>query len=281
MNSDRKNLIVASVGDSSLHKHWKPNHSSSYDLALIYYGNGDGYKDDAKIHINKKGTKFHLIADFIENEDLSNYDYIWIPDDDLFIDSKSVEKIFKVSKKYDLWLSQPSIMGWYGLDVTLHHKNSFMRYTNYVEIMCPCFQYQALMKCLPTFKENKSSWGIDHIWNLKLGNPTDKIAIIDDVIAIHTRPVGGGDIYKNNSDISVAKEENFSIYQKYNMDESSYNDLKNGKLVSQESFGLSYHNTVEYSRIYKQLEAGIDVSKRIWPPSPIMEGICEKIKDLS
>jgi hypothetical protein len=277
----KKNLVICAVGDSSLHKHWKPNHSSSYDLVLIYYGDKDGYKDDAKIHINKKGTKFHLIADFVESEDLSSYEYIWMPDDDLFIDNKSVEKIFYLNKRYDLWLSQPSIMGWYGLDVTLHHKNSLMRFTNYVEIMCPCFTYVSLVKCLSTFKENETSWGIDHLWNLKLGQPTNRMAIIDDVIAIHTRPVGGGEIYKNNKSISVAEEENSIIHKKYNIDQSSYNDLKNGKLVSQESFGFSYHNTVEYSRIYKQMEAGISVSKRIWPPSSIMEGICQKIKDLA
>jgi len=129
--NNKKNLVIAAVGDSSLHKHWVPNNNSSYDLALIYYGNNDGYPDDATIHLKRKGTKFHLIADlFEEKQHLSKYEYIWMPDDDLFIDQQGIENLFKINKEYDLWLSQPSIMGWYGLDVTLHHKNSFMRYTN-------------------------------------------------------------------------------------------------------------------------------------------------------
>jgi hypothetical protein len=50
-----------------------------------------------------------------------------------------------------------------------------------------------------TFNATKSSWGLDMIWDYELGHPRNKIAILDDVIAIHTREVKSGDLYKNHT----------------------------------------------------------------------------------
>ena len=278
----KENLVISTVGDQSLHFHWLPTVESNYDLALIYYGDGEGYTDEVALHIKRKGPKYHLLHDIIqERPEILDYKYIWMPDDDIALTSGQIHRMFKINTKYKLWISQPSIMGWYGLNVTLHHKECFMRFTNYVEIMCPCFESGTLKKCLGTFKENKTGWGIDHAWNKILNHPTDKIAIIDDIVAFHTRPVGGGDTYKNQTagKMSGAQKENFAVYDKYNLGESSYEDLKNGRIVSTESFETRYHNTVEYSRIYKQLEAGIDVSERLWPPTEIIQDICKALRD--
>lgn len=280
--TQKENLVISTVGDQSLHRYWIPSANSNYDLGLIYYGDGEGYPDDTPLFIKRKGPKYHLLHDIIEEyPEVLNYKYIWMPDDDIALPASEIHRFFEINKRYNLWISQPSIMGWYGLDVTLHHKDCFMRFTNYVEIMCPCLESDALRKCLPTFKENKTGWGIDHVWNTLLGHPTNKIAIIDDIVAFHTRPVGGGDTYKNQTGgkMSGAQEENFVVYDKYDLGESSYDDLKNGHLVSTESFGTRYHNTVEYSRVYKQLEAGIDVSKRLWPPSPFIREACQHLRD--
>ena len=58
----------------------------------------------------------------------------------------------------------------------------------------------ALRTCLSTFDENKTGWSLDAVWNVLLNHPKNEIAIIDDVIAIHTRPVFGGDIYNELPD---------------------------------------------------------------------------------
>lgn len=277
----RRNLVIAAVGDQSLHTHWKLLKRADFDLFLIYYGDNEGYEQSSRYHVRKKGTKFHLIADmFDERPDLFEYEYIWMPDDDIYIKSGDVERLFKLAKRYDLWLCQPSIIGWYGLDVTLHHKNSILRYTNYVEIMCPCFQSEALRKCISTFRENKTGWGIDSVWNIKLEHPTDRIAVVDDVVAIHTRPVGGGDMYKKqaNNSIDNALKEAYELYDKYDMAEENYIDLKNGKAVSQESFSTRYFNTVEYGRLYKSTEAGVPVEERMWPPIDILRTLCEEVR---
>lgn len=263
-----------------MHRYWKPSKTSNYDIALIYYGDNEGYPEENQT--KAKGPKYQLIYDYINDhpEIYDDYQYIWMPDDDIVMNNNDIQRLFKISYKHNLLLSQPSLMGWYGLDITLHHKDCFLRYTNYVEIMCPCFRSEALKKCIGTFLENKTGWGIDHVWNKILGHPTDKIAIIDDVIAFHTRTMGGGDTYKNQSggSMSNAEKEGHLVWEKYKLDESSYKDLEKGKLVSTESFGMFYHNLVEYNRIYKQTEAGIDVSKRLWPPNDIIKKLCEDLR---
>ena len=75
-NYPRKNLIIAAVGDQSLHKYWIPKKRSSYDLFLINYGS-KSFKTDAKYYIEQKGSKFNLINEAIENySEILDYNFI-------------------------------------------------------------------------------------------------------------------------------------------------------------------------------------------------------------
>lgn len=277
----KKNLVIAAVGDESLHRHWI-DANSKHDLFLIYYGDGEGFASDAKFHIKQKGTKFHLISEILESmPELSCYSYIFMPDDDIFITSEQIDKMFSLAAHYDFWICQPSIMGWYGLAVTLHQSDCHVRFTNYVEIMCPCFKADALARCKSTFKENKTGWGIDALWNIVLKRPTNKLGIVDDIVAIHTRPVGGGDMYKNQTKsdkMDVALDEAKEIYEKYEMCDQNYEDLSRGKAVSQELFYKMNFSIVEYSRVHKSNETGIDVSKRLWPPCAPVAEMCKMVR---
>lgn len=277
----KQNLIIVPIGDNSLHHQWITDKDFGFDLILIYYGDDHKFANESWCRINQKGAKFPMVADIVsQNPSLLNYKYIWLADDDIFISPEQISQLFEITSKYDLWISQPSLMGWYGLAVTLHQRDSHIRFTNYVEGMCPCFSSEALRKCVATFKENKSGWGIDALWNVLLQHPTDKIAIIDDVIAIHTRAIGGGDMYKNHSNslIANAMQEGRDLYYKYNLELENYEDLKNGVSVSQELFGTLAYNIVEYNRIYKSTEAGVPVEERIWPSSEVTKKLCEDIR---
>lgn len=70
-------------------------------------------------------------------------------------------------------------------------------------MMMPCFSKGALNKVLSTFNDNKSGWGIDLRWESLIHNNHKKMAIIDSVSLIHTRPV------KEN------REDNFIELQDY------------------------------------------------------------------
>ncbi|MDB5210585.1 MAG: hypothetical protein JWQ30_1412, partial [Sediminibacterium sp.] len=49
---------------------------------------------------------------------------------------------------------------------------------------------ETLLLLKDTFHLNHSAWGYDYLWPYLLGYPKDKIAIIDAVRMVHTRPVG-------------------------------------------------------------------------------------------
>lgn len=278
----RKNLVISAVGDSSLHRYWIPQKHSNYDLFLIYYGDGKGYPDDAKYHVYRKGSKFNLIADILdEHKDVSTYKYIWIPDDDIHLAPDEIDKLFEVAREFDLWICQPSLMGWYGLAPTLNHAHCRLRYTNYVEIMCPCFKNDVLHRCKNSFRENKSGWGIDALWNVILGHPTDRLAIVDDVIATHTRPIGGGDMYKNqlNSEkLDPAMREAAELYHKFDLCAENYEDMKNGHPVSQDLFYRLNFSIVEYGRVFKPTEIGVPTTERYWPQNETILQLCKDIR---
>jgi hypothetical protein len=267
MIKPRKNLILGTVGDNSLHSHWI-NENSSYDIGLIYFGDKEGYEGQTKYYHRAKGFKFHLLQDYINaNPWVLNYDYIWLPDDDIHATPSEIENLFGIMKDYDLWLAQPSIIGYYGVKITLHQQGSLIRFTNWVEIMCPCFCSKALNVCKEVFKENKRGWSIESIWNVLLGHPQDKIAIIDDVAVAHTRPVGKGSDYS----LDEATKEAIEVYYKWGLDDEMEKDIKHGTLT-----GGEIYSSVVYKQFFKELEDHIEKSARFWPPSSLIKNAIDQ-----
>ena len=81
---------------------------------VIYYGNNpqieSGYRNKANF-IKRKGPKWQLIRYVFTQFDFNwkNYQYIWLPDDDLKISRDDVEEFLLASQKLKLKLSQPSL----------------------------------------------------------------------------------------------------------------------------------------------------------------------------
>lgn len=246
----KKNLVIGCVGPTSLHKSWIDG-DRSFDLFIVYYGDGnDAYKYDADYYVRAKGTKFNIVSNLsIPNE----YDYIFVPDDDLYISVQDINRLFEHAKNYDLWICQPSLVGYYSVPHNLHHPGYILRYTDYVEIIAPCFSSLAFSLCKSTFNYNKSCWGIEKLWDKELGHPQDKIAIIDDVIAVHTRPCFKGDNYKNNKL------------------EEPWKDI--GHIV--EEHGLRWE-IKEYGNIKKDVFE-IPHQERCFPPLKSFEHMCNKL----
>lgn len=221
-----KNLVVAVCGESSLHKQWIDG-PKEFDLFVNYYGNaGSRYKNDGLFYDNAKGSKF-LIMDRLQKnhpEVFDQYDAILIPDDDLLMESSDINRFFELFHEYKMDLAQPAIIGWMSIPIVAPTINSLIRFTTWVEIMTPCFSKQAFAKCLHTFSLNRTNWGIDSLWYKLLGNPQTSVGIIDEVVAIHTRPCFFGDTYSNN-------QNTFEIAWKELTDLLSEHDLSMDKHV--------------------------------------------------
>lgn len=217
----KKNLVVSICGDESMHKIWIDN-NPNFDLFVVYYGDTkDKYSNDGLYYATGKGTKFVILADVVDKNEIlfSQYENILVPDDDLYITASDWNRFFQLFKDYKLCLAQPSILGWQCLMMSAHNPNCVMRFTNWVEIMTPCFNQETFQICRKVFRENKTNWGLDFLWPKLLGYPKDKVAIVDDVVAIHTRPCFYGDTYwRNSNSAASAWVEIKDLEAKYELD---------------------------------------------------------------
>jgi hypothetical protein len=254
-----KNLLISPVGKESMYYIWlrdRPN----FDSYFIYYEDDDNIADElqrkCKYFTRQKGTKFNIVKKLIlkDPEFFTQYDFIFIPDDDLYLNTKDIDRIFDLAYKQELQVCQPSIVGYYDVPITLNVPASLLRYTNFVEVMCPCFSKDALEKCLTSFDHSVSCWGIDLWWHSLMGSPRNKFAILDDVIAIHTRKCFGGENYKNNQ-----------IYE-------PWKDLK--RLV--EEHNLS-EDRIEYGKIWKNIVYKTS-GECFYPNTPFVKNLCETLR---
>ncbi|MCX7748098.1 MAG: DUF707 domain-containing protein [Clostridia bacterium] len=214
-----KTLIILRAGDGSLHENWlTPSEYRNFDLAISYFGDKENpYAHLCVLYENAKDTKFPSLYKFISNhiDFILQYDAVWLPDDDLYTDAKGIYNMFDIFYSKNLWLAQPALTpdSYYSHDITLQRQGHLLRYTNFVEVMAPIFSKEALLRCLYSFSQSRSGWGLDFIWSKILDNPTSKIAVIDAAPVRHTRPLGSGAAYQGlNIDPSL---EMFDILNKH------------------------------------------------------------------
>jgi len=216
----RRNLVVVPANSKSLHPRWFEKIEAAtrnWDLCIGYYGVEDPQVSNSPYeylaHLPQR-KKFKIIYDFFyEGSPLWNYDRIWLPDDDLLCNGEDINRMFHLSHKYGLDLSQPSLRQGSGSypnhPLTVHKPNSVVRFEEFVEIMCPVFSRRALQICIGSMKDVESGYGLDHLWPAFLGKPAGRTGIIDAVAIAHTRPIGA------TYDIRSAINEQAAIWQSY------------------------------------------------------------------
>ncbi len=195
MAKDYRNLIVSPVGNGSQHWTWLSEASCrQFDLALVYFDDQPNlYRADADHYLEQRGFKFHLIEQMLTRlgAQLDDYDYIWCPDDDLATSTRDINRMFQIARQYRLPIAQPAIAsGDVSFATVRQQPGLLLRYTQFVEVMCPLFSRPALDCVRSTLVENKSAWGIDWAWTRLL--PSNQFAVIDAVGVHHTRPLQSG-----------------------------------------------------------------------------------------
>lgn len=198
--SHRQFLVICRVGNRSLHQQWLTGANRNFDLYLSYFGDEPNkYQNDGEYYDMTKGPKWPILAAIIENnpELISAYSAVWLPDDDLLMDTESINRMFNLFAGLQLDLAQPA------LSVNSHvvykeliaRNDSLVRYVNFVEVMAPIFSHTCLQTLKHTFSQSVSGWGLDSLWPVLLNYKN--MAVLDATPMVHTRPVGG-ELYKNN-----------------------------------------------------------------------------------
>jgi hypothetical protein len=189
------NLVLLRAGASSLHPCWidrgKPR---DWDLRLVPYQDVEARPGvDCVIGDVVVGPKWSGIREALAGWDgWRDYEYVWMPDDDIFASQETISRMFAVAREAKLDLFAPALheASYYAHFDTMRSHGFFGRRTGFVEIMVPCFSREALEQLLPTLELSTTGWGwgLDSLWPKRLGYKD--LGIIDGVPVLHTRPVG-------------------------------------------------------------------------------------------
>src|ERR1700687_413368 len=98
MGHRNKNLVIVRAGDSSLHPQWLTGpENRNWDIVVSYFGNDPNlYRMPGVTRIDDKGPKWDGLYNLISMHPqfIADYDYIWLPDDDLEITKSAINLLF-------------------------------------------------------------------------------------------------------------------------------------------------------------------------------------------
>lgn len=207
------NLVIGVVGDNSCHENWLSDpQAREFDLCLIYYGDQtDRYAEVADYYFARKGIKLSLIHEIAHegfDKVLSEYKMIWLPDDDIGADTHQINSLFQLAEEHRLQIAQPAIgRGDASYQALRCHPGYLLRYTGFVEMMCPLFTSETFERVLPMWAENVSGWGFDWIWSSMFSEK--QVAVIDAVAIHHMRSLGSGGAYDHFAQLGVDPSKEF------------------------------------------------------------------------
>lgn len=191
----RKHLVIPRVGRQSLHPHWlKGDGARSWDLHLCPY---EPLPPEALAGCTSSeivaGPKWAGLRELLGAwNGWREYEYIWLPDDDVLTTSTNIDRFFSIAStlKWDLCAPALHEDSYYAHYSTMRNRHCSARRMGFVEIMVPCFSRAALERLLPTLALSTTGWGwgLDSVWPKLLGY--ERMGVIDDTPVLHTRPVG-------------------------------------------------------------------------------------------
>jgi hypothetical protein len=189
---DRPNLVVCTCGERTPVVLGIIDGTRQFDVAIINFAPSvRSYRDiPVELHFEHPGHKWTNIKRFLETNDLTTrYDFFWFPDDDIRASAADANRLFEIARREGLDLCQPSLShnSFTSFKVTKHRPGRDVRRTNFVEIMCPLFQANALKTCLPTFDLTHSGWGLDYLWPTLVDS--SRVGVVHAVQVQHTQPV--------------------------------------------------------------------------------------------
>jgi hypothetical protein len=190
-----RNLVIARVGNRSLHRCWldadKPR---DWDLYLSPYQDlAPQPSPDCEVGEVIPGPKWSGMRTLLQRwSGWRDYDYVWMPDDDIFVSQDTISRMFQAARLLGWDLFAPSLheTSHFAHYFTMRNRSQFARTVGFVEIMVPCFSRTALERLQHTLDLSTTGWGwgLDSLWPKLLGYRN--VGILDGISVLHTRPVG-------------------------------------------------------------------------------------------
>ncbi len=184
-----RGLVIVRCGRNSLHDRWRQGaRTAEWDLQLVPYQAGDAAWPPVIPGHKWDGLARYLAAD----RRWQDYDYIWLPDDDLETDGDAIAALFDACRARNAPLAQPALTedSYWSYIITLANRSFAERETSFVEVMAPVFRRDFLAQVLPTFglSHRGAGWGLSWLWAAPLRYRDNWI--FDRITVRHARPVG-------------------------------------------------------------------------------------------
>lgn len=188
----KKYLVFTSAGENANMEYWC-NGTKSFDIWVVYYGNnGQKYRDLSDYYNTRSGSKFQNLSFIYRHyyQILLEYESIFVLDDDILINTETINELFEIRNKYNLWVLQPAFdpAGKISHPITQVNPACQLRYTNFVEVTCPLFRRDKLDYFMLFYDPVLVGWGIDW-WFLDVLGPelNKRVAIVDQWPCINPR----------------------------------------------------------------------------------------------
>lgn len=193
----KNNLVIVRAGNNSLHKQYfyQYEESRDWDRMIFSYECLDDIDYQHCEFIIKGGlSKWTDFSDLLMNNffDQYPYEYVWVSDDDILpVEEDALNRLFSYAKKFKLQISQPALShdSFASWRITYFSPAFHVRYTNFVEVMCPVFSQHALEIIRPDVSVAISGCGLDLIFSELFSQSENSLGIIDDVQVRHTKAV--------------------------------------------------------------------------------------------
>lgn len=123
--------------------------------------------------------------------DLSLYRFVMLADDDLDVTCGSISAFFESIDRLGLAVSHPAQdwSGYWSHRIMLRNPLAEWRETNFVEIMCPCFDTDFLTRRLGDIPVTLSTWGSDYGYSHLARSDGGTIGVIDTAVIRHVKPI--------------------------------------------------------------------------------------------
>jgi len=192
-----RTLIVIRRGARTIHPSWVGPVRALADIAISTYVDLPE-EEGVLLHHRHNGSKNEALYDLFTTrpELLDRYDYVWCLEDDLYVPFASAQGILQFLSRYPLPLCAPALCfeSYYSWDNTISNDALVCRGVDFIETMAPVFAVDLLREILPSLIEYPL-WGACVTWKRALYERGQIGILFDRFPIVHTRPVGGGELY--------------------------------------------------------------------------------------
>lgn len=219
----RRALVVCQAGRGARLDRWAGSAKREWDLMLNHYDAAGMHRGVGEYVLFQKGTKFTAMKLLIDRfpELFAAYEHVLFLDDDIETTAADLNALFSACRRHGLDLAQMSLSQQSACNWTHLYSRpgrSEPRKVSAVEIMMPVFSRRALEWIMPTLGRSVSGFGLDLVWGHLVSQKGGRIAVLDDVVATHARPVdqAGGAYYRYLRQNGInAKAELWSLLKRY------------------------------------------------------------------